>query len=88
MLTTRLQQLAQSLPFLSQFQLFRERTTHFTYNDWQVLALSRQWLDKNESSSSNPVELLKATLSHLFYVAVKTEIEIKNTVLKTHTAQQ
>lgn len=88
LLTTRLQQLAKSLPFLSQFQLFRERTTHFTHNDWQVLALSRQLLDENENSSSNPVELLKATLSHFFYVAVKTEIEIKNTVLKTHTAQQ
>lgn len=85
LLTTTLQQLALSLPSLSQFQLFRERTTHFSPNDWQVLALSRQLIDEN--SSSDPIKLLKATLSYLFYVAVKTDIEIKNPVLKTHVEQ-
>ncbi|WP_286145962.1 AAA domain-containing protein [Shigella sp. FC1967] len=87
LLTTRLQQLVQSLPFLGKFQLFREKTAHFSHDDWQVLSLSRQLIEESESSLSDPVAPLKAILSYLFYVAVKTEIELKNTVLKT-TAQQ
>lgn len=87
LLTETLQPLVQSLPTLSQFQLFREKTAHFTAHDWQMLALLRLLIDKEKKAFTPPIEQLIATLSYLFYTMVKTEIETRTPVLNITSEQ-
>ncbi|MEQ4922290.1 protein kinase domain-containing protein [Proteus hauseri] len=87
LLTELLQQLENDLPHLSQFQLFREKTAHFSPDYWQILRLSRPFIASKEYVAEKRIEILEQALSRLFYLNIKDEIETKSPVLKT-SAQQ
>lgn len=78
-LTPSIEQLKNALPELSAFQQFRAETTHFTADNWQILALLRPLIEANQQHDW--VTALTNTVQNTFFIVAKNSIENRSPAL-------